>query len=65
MLPAEAPQAYRFAVPSRLVLWQPVGVLRPLWKAEFFLTSFLNLLLYDFLLCLEDDCLGTTVFCGV
>ena len=30
MLPAEAPHAYSFAVPSRIVLWQHVGDLRPL-----------------------------------
>ena len=30
MLPAEAPRAYSFAVPSRIVLWQHVGDLRPL-----------------------------------
>ena len=30
MLPAEAPRAYGFAVPSRIVLWQHVGDLRPL-----------------------------------
>ena len=28
MLPAEAPQAYSFAVPSRIVLWQQVSDLR-------------------------------------
>ena len=30
ILPAEAPRAYSSAVPSRLVLWQHVGDLRPL-----------------------------------
>ena len=30
MLPTEAPRAYSFAVPSRIVLWQHVGDLRPL-----------------------------------
>ena len=30
MLPTEAPRAYSFTVPSRLVLWQHVGDLRPL-----------------------------------
>ena len=30
MLPAEASQAYSFAVLSRIVLWQNVGDLRPL-----------------------------------
>ena len=30
MLPAEAPQSYSFAVPSRIMLWQHVGNLRPL-----------------------------------
>ena len=30
MLPAKAPRAYNFAVPSRIVLWQHVGDLRPL-----------------------------------
>ena len=30
MLPAEAPRAYNFAVPSRIVLWQHVGDLKPL-----------------------------------
>ena len=30
MLPAEAPSAYSFAVPARIVLWQHVGDLRPL-----------------------------------
>ena len=30
MLPTEAPCAYNFAVPSRIVLWQHVGDLRPL-----------------------------------
>ena len=30
MLPAEAPHAYTFAVPLRIVLWQHVGDLRPL-----------------------------------
>ena len=30
MLPAEVPRAYSFAVPSRIVLWQHVGDLRPL-----------------------------------
>ena len=30
MLPAEAPQAYNFAVPSRIVLWQHVGDHKPL-----------------------------------
>ena len=31
MLPVEAPRAYSFAVPSRIVLWQHVGdLLRPL-----------------------------------
>ena len=30
MLPAEAPRAYSFAVPSRIVLWQHVDDLRPL-----------------------------------
>ena len=30
MLPAEAPCAYSFAVPFRIVLWQHVGDLRPL-----------------------------------
>ena len=30
MLPAEASRAYNFAVPSRIVLWQFVGDLRPL-----------------------------------
>ena len=30
MLLAEAPRAYSFAVPSRIVLWQHVGVLQPL-----------------------------------
>ena len=30
MLPAEATHAYSFAVPSRIVLWQHVGDLRPL-----------------------------------
>ena len=29
MLPAEAPRAYSFAVPSKIVLWQHVGDLRP------------------------------------
>ena len=29
-MPAEAPRAYIFAVPSRIVLWQHVGDLRPL-----------------------------------
>ena len=30
MLPAEALRAYSLAVPSRIVLWQHVGDLRPL-----------------------------------
>ena len=30
MLLSEAPQAYSFVVPSRIVLWQHVGDLRPL-----------------------------------
>ena len=30
MLPAEAPRAYSFAVPSRIVLWQHMADLRPL-----------------------------------
>ena len=30
MLQAEAPRAYSIAVPSRIVLWQHVGDLRPL-----------------------------------
>ena len=30
MLPAEAPRTYSIAVPSRIVLWQHVGDLRPL-----------------------------------
>ena len=30
MLPGEAPQAYNFALPSRIVLWQHGGDLRPL-----------------------------------
>ena len=30
MLPADAPRAYNFAVPLRIVLWQHVGDLRPL-----------------------------------
>ena len=30
MLPAETPRAYSFAVPSRIVLWQHMGDLRPL-----------------------------------
>ena len=30
MLPAEAPRAYSFAVPLRIVLWQHAGDLRPL-----------------------------------
>ena len=30
MLPVEVPQAYRFAVPSRIVLWQHMDDLRPL-----------------------------------
>ena len=30
MLPAEAPHAYNFAVPLKIVLWQHVGDLRPL-----------------------------------
>ena len=29
MLPTEAPRAYSFAVLSRIVLWQPVGDLKP------------------------------------
>ena len=29
MLPAEAPRACSFAIPSRIVLWQHVGDLRP------------------------------------
>ena len=30
MLPVEAPRVYSIAVPSRIVLWQHVGDLRPL-----------------------------------
>ena len=30
MLPAEAPRAYNFVIPSKMVLWQHVGDLRPL-----------------------------------
>ena len=30
MLLVEAPRTYSFAVPSRIVLWQHVDVLRPL-----------------------------------
>ena len=30
MLPAEAPRAYNFTVPSRIVLWQHVGDFWPL-----------------------------------
>ena len=30
MLPVEAPHTYSVAVPSRIVLWQHVGDLRPL-----------------------------------
>ena len=29
MLPAEAPRAYNIAVPSRIVLWQHKGDLKP------------------------------------
>ena len=29
-MPAKTPRAYNFAVPSKIVLWQHVGDLRPL-----------------------------------
>ena len=52
MLPAEAPPAYSFAVPSRIVLWQHVGdhklqggIIKEKGSAreehELFLTSFI------------------------
>ena len=30
MLPAEAPRAYSFAVPSKIVLWQHMGDPKPI-----------------------------------